>query len=174
MPHKSTDLKLTAVQHYLNISHNLIETSHIFNCPVTSLYYWVQRYTQSDSLARMNRPSCSYKVRRVHVAEALHYLSLHKTISIPELHAYLQTKFNDYSITDDHLRRIIRDNNFTRKRTRHGHYPKMRHKSPTDRKADLQAFYSVVSSFPIDRIISIDETSLTPFMFRPYSRCPLR
>jgi len=49
----------------------------------------------------------------------------------------------------------------------------MRHKSPTDRKADLQAFYSVVSSFPIDRIISIDETSLTPFMFRPYSRCPL-
>ena len=25
----------------------------------------------------------------------------------------------------------------------------------------------------MDKIISIDETSLTPFMFRPYSRCPL-
>jgi transposase len=49
----------------------------------------------------------------------------------------------------------------------------MRHKNPTNRKADLKAFYSVVCSFPIDKIISIDETSLTPFMFRPYSRCPL-
>jgi len=49
----------------------------------------------------------------------------------------------------------------------------VRHKNPTNRKADLKAFYSVVSSFPMDKIISIDETSLTPFMFRPYSRCPL-
>lgn len=164
MPHKSTDLKLTAVDHYLNVSHNLIDTSQIFKCSVGSLYYWVQQYSQTNSLTRRNRVSCSYKMRRAHVAEAIHFLSLHKTVSIPELHSYLQSKFYDYSITDDHLRRIIRDNNFTRKRTRHGHYPKIRHKSPTDRKADLQAFYSVVSTFPIDKIISIDETSLTPFM----------
>lgn len=71
-------------------------------------------------------------MRKVHVAEALHYLSLHKTVSIPELHAYLQTKFDDYSITQGqgHFLRVIRDNNFTRKRTRHGHYPKIRHIQP--------------------------------------------
>jgi len=127
-----------------------------------TLYRWVNHYLKYGSFERLHRPTCSYKIRKVHVAEALHFLSLHKTVSIPALHAYLQSKFDDYSITDDHLRRVIRDNNFTRKRTRHGHYPKMRHKSPTDRKADLQAFYSVVSTFPIDKIVSIDETSLTP------------
>ena len=173
MPHKSADFKLIAVQHYLNSSHNLLETCNIFQCHLMTLYRWVKHFLQYGSFERLYRPSCSYKIRKVHVAEALNYLSLHKTISIPELHVYLQNKFDDYSITDDHLRRVIRDNNFTRKRTRHGHYPKVRHKSPTDRKADLQAFYSVVSSFPVDKIVSIDETSLTPFMFRPYSRCPL-
>ena len=40
------------------------------------------------------------------------------------------------------------------------HYPKVRHKNPTNQKADLKAFYIVVSSFPIDKIISIDEISL--------------
>jgi len=89
---------------------------------------------------------------------ALLYLSSHQTVSIPELHAYLKNKFDDFSITDDHLRRVVRDNNLTRKRTRHGHYPKVRHKNPTNRKADLKAFYSVVSSFSMDKIISIDET----------------
>ena len=173
MPHKSADLKLLAVQHYLLTSHRLGETYKIFNCHLMTLYRWVQHFLTYGSFERQHRPSCSYKIRQTHVDEALLYLSLHQTVSIPELHAYLKNKFDDFCITDDHLRRVIRDNNLTRKRTRHGHYPKIRHKNPTNRKADLKAFYSVVSSFPMDKIISIDETSLTPFMFRPYSRCPL-
>jgi transposase len=31
----------------------------------------------------------------------------------------------------------------------------------------------VTDAHPIDRIISIDETSLSPFMFRPYGRCAI-
>jgi len=142
MPHKSIDLKQTAVLHYLNISNNLIETR------------WVLRYIQTNSLLRLHPPSCSYKIRKIHLDEALQYLSSHQTASIPELHAYLKNKFDDFSITDDHLGRVIRDNNLTRKRTRHGHYPKMRHKNLTDRKADLKTFYySVVFSFLMDKMM---------------------
>jgi len=173
MPHKSVDLKLPAIQYYLFHSHSLNDTCRIFHCSKSSLHRWVIQYLKTKSLHRVHPPSCSYKIRQTHVDEALLYLSLHQTVSIPELHSYLKNKFDDFAITDDHLRRVIRDNNLTRKRTRHGHYPKIRHKTPTNRKADLKAFYSIVSSYPMDKIISIDETSLTPFMFRPYSRCPL-
>lgn len=37
MPHKSTDLKLTAVQHYLNISLNLVETSFFIRSPIIQI-----------------------------------------------------------------------------------------------------------------------------------------
>jgi transposase len=112
-------------------------------------------------------------MKQSHVAEAIKYLSEHQTTSIPELHTYLDAKFDDYTITDDHLRRIIRDNNLTRKRTKHGHYPSVRRRQETDRKADLRAFYVKTTAHDINKIVSIDETSLTPFMYRPYSRCPL-
>ena len=156
MPHKSTDFKHVAVHHYLYPSHNLLETCQIFHCHIRTLSRWVQHFLFYGSFERQHRPSCSYKIRRVHVDEALLYLSSHQTVSIPEIHAYLKNKFDDFSITDDYLRRVIRDNNLTRKRTRRGHYPKVRHKNPTNRKADLKTFYSVVYSFPMDKIISID------------------
>ena len=61
----------------------------------------------------------------------------------------------------------------TRKRTRHGHFPTQRYRRPVNRSQQLRAFYNVTDAHPINRIISIDETSLTPFMFRAYSRCQL-
>jgi len=42
--HVSDDLKLRAVQHYLNTSHNYDKTSIIFDVPATSLKRWVERY----------------------------------------------------------------------------------------------------------------------------------
>jgi len=35
----------------------------------------------------------------------------------------MKKKFNDYSITPQHLGKVIRDNNITRKRTTRRHYP---------------------------------------------------
>ena len=148
MPHKSIDFKHVAVHHYLNTSRNLLETCQIFHCHIRTLSRWVHHYKIYGSFERLHRLSCSYKIRKIHLDEALHYLSSHQTVSIPELHSHLKNKFDDFSITDDHLRRVIRDNNLTCKRTRHGHYFKVRHKTPTDRKADLKGFYSVISSFP--------------------------
>ena len=49
-----------------------------------------------------------------------------------ELHKIIKKKYKDFDITPKHLGQVIRDNNITRKRTRHEHYPKERYGKPTD------------------------------------------
>ena len=49
-----------------------------------------------------------------------------------ELHKIVKKKYNDFNITPQHLGQVIRDNNITRKRTRHEHYPKERYGKQTD------------------------------------------
>ena len=49
-----------------------------------------------------------------------------------ELHKIVKKKYKDFDITPQHLGQIIRDNNITKKRTRHEHYPKERYGNPTD------------------------------------------
>ena len=173
MPHHSDDFKRAAVRHYLDVSHNRAETCRIFGCVNLTLGRWIERYQAEGDFARHNRQSRAYKMTEAQVDEAIDFLAEHQTASIPELHTHLEETFDDFDITVAHLYRVVRDNNLTRKRTKHGHYPRVRRGAETNRKADLEEFYERVSAHPIDRIVSIDETSLTPFMFRPYSRCAL-
>ena len=70
----------------------------------------------------------------------------------------MKQKYKDFNITRQHLGRIIRTNNRTRKRTRHQHFPKERHK--TDKHKELEDFYNEVSKYPLDKIISLDEQVL--------------
>jgi hypothetical protein len=76
-------------------------------------------------------------------------------------------------ITPQHLGKIIRDNNKTRKRTRHEHFPNERYKKPIDKKTELEKFYNEVHKFPLNRIICLDETSVGSALKPPYSRCNL-
>jgi transposase-like protein len=62
MKHKSEDLKLISVRHYLEKSHNYDETSRIFECPKTSLKRWVARFQSSGSVSRKKRTYVSYKI----------------------------------------------------------------------------------------------------------------
>lgn len=71
-----------------------------------------------------------------------------------ELHKIVKKKYKDFNITPQHLGQVIRDNNITRKRTRHEHYPKERYGKPTDIKKELKAFYKEVSKYSLDKIIS--------------------
>ncbi len=173
MPHRSEDYKETAVRHYLEQSHNRAETCRIFDCENKTLGRWVERYREEGELKRHNRQPRAYKMKQSYVKEALRYLGEDKTVSTPKLHAHLVATFPEFDITEQHLGKVIRDNNLTRKRTKHGHYPKTRFRNPVDRNEDLKEFYEITSAHPIDKIVSVDETSITPFMFRPYSRCGL-
>ena len=172
MAHKSSDLKLTAVFFFFRcLSYSL--TARTFLCSRRSLSRWVVQYLYIGDVERKISCRVAYKVYQVYIDFILNYLQNHKTVSTPELLVSLKERFPDVDLSVRHLYRVVRQNNFTRKRTRHGHFPKTRYKQPVDKQTELDRFYSIVKEFPMDKIISIDETSLTPFMFRNYSRCPL-
>jgi hypothetical protein len=95
------------------------------------------------------------------------------TWSINMLWNKLNSKFNDFEISESHLARVVRQNNITRKRTRVRHYPKTRYGKPVDLKNEMKLFFSKVDKYSINKIISIDETSIHADMTHSYSRCEL-
>jgi hypothetical protein len=60
-----------------------------------------------------------------------------------ELHKIVKKKYKDFDITSQYLGQVIRDNNITRKRTRHEHYPKERYGKSTDIKKELKAYFLI-------------------------------
>ena len=171
--HKSTDYKLTAVKYYLNGKSSLNEVCNIFNCSPKSLYRWVKRYKMIKTLQRQNRKHISYKITKKQLKYAISLLNKNKQITMKELSSKVQKKYKTFSITSQHLGKVIRDNNFTRKRTKYKHYPKIRHKNLTNLKEDLRHFYNEVRKYPINKIICLDETAIQPTMVKEYSRCYL-
>ena len=171
--HKSTDYKLTAVKYYLKGKSSLDDVCHIFNCSKKSLYRWVKRYKLIKTLQRLNRKSISYKITKQQLKYAISLLNKNEQITMKELSLIVQKKYKDFNITSQHLGKVIRDNNITRKRTKHKHYPKIRHNNHTNPKEDLRRFYDEVRKYPINKIICLDETAIQPTMIKEYSRCYL-
>jgi len=171
--HKSEDYKLSAVKYYLNNNVSLNNVREIFNCPKQSLYRWVKRYETLQEIKRLNRKSVSYKITKDQVQYAIQKLKENEQITMEELNKVVKKKYTDFDITSQYLGQVIRDNNTTRKRTRHEHYPKERYGKPTDIKKELKEFYKKVGKYSLDKIISLDETSIQPSMYSAYSKCSL-
>ena len=77
-----------------------------------------------------------------------------------ELRKLMIDKYASFNIKSQHLGKILRDNNKTRKRTRHEHFPKERYKKPIEKQTELNKFYSRVKQFSMNKIICLDETSV--------------
>lgn len=99
MPHKSEDLKISAVKYYLDSNKTQEEVCNIFKCSVRSLMRWVERYENEDSIKRHNRESISYKVKKEYVKFALDEIKKNKTITIEVLLSKLKDKFKDLELT---------------------------------------------------------------------------
>ena len=171
--HKSEDYKLSAVKYYLNNQVSLDDVCKIFDCHKQSLYRWIERYEELKEIKRLNRNPVSYKITKEQVKYAIQKLKENEQITMEELHKIVKKKYKEFDITPQHLGQIIRDNNITRKRTRHEHYPKERYSNPTDIKKELKAFYKEVSKYSLNKIISLDETSIQPSMIMEFSKCSL-
>ena len=171
--HKSEDYKITAVKYYLENNTNYTKTCDIFKFSERSLKRWIERYKELDEIKRLNRKPVSYKITKEQVKYAIQKLKENEQITMEELRKIIKKKYKDFDITPQHLGQVIRDNNITRKITRHEHYPKERYGKPTDIKKELKAFYKEVGKYALNKIISLDETSITPFMYRSYSKCSL-
>ena len=169
--HKSEDYKITAVKYYLENYINYTKTCNIFKCSERSLKRWIERYKEYDEIKRHDRKPISYKITKEQVKYAIQKLKENKQITMEELHKIIKKKYKDFDITSQHLGQIIRDNNITRKRTRHEHYPKERYGKPTDINKELKDFYKEVSKYSLNKIISLDETSISPSLIMEYSKC---
>ena len=149
------------------------EVSKIFGIDVRTFQRWLYNYNENKSIERKSRISGSYKVKKKHVTYSIKIINKNPHISMNTLHELMKKKFNDYSITQQHLGKVIRDNNITRKRTTKRHYPNTRYGKSINLKKEMEKFYSVVDKFSLDKIICIDEISIHAMMKPSYSRCEL-
>ena len=149
------------------------KTCKIFDCKKSTLRDWIKRYKTSKNLTRRNRKPVSYKITKPQVKTALELLKQNEQLTMNELEIEMKQKYPTFDITPQHLGQVIRDNNKTRKRTRHEHFPKERYKKPIEKQTELNKFYSRVKQFPMNKIICLDETSIGSALKPTYSRCEL-
>ena len=133
MTHKSEDYKLSAVKYYLKNKDNIRKTCKIFDCKKSTLQRWIKRYETTKNLTRRNRKPISYKITKPQVKTAVNMIDKNEQLTMNELLFSMKQKYNDFDITPQHLGRVVRANNRTRKRTRHQHYPKERRKQLTNK-----------------------------------------
>jgi hypothetical protein len=143
------------------------------NVKKQSLSRLINRYENERSIKRHNRKAISYKITKKQVKYALNKLRENEQLSMKALTNKIKKKYPLFDITPQHLGQILRDNNKTRKRTRHTHYPSIRYGKSTHLKQDLDTFYKEIDKSSLDKIISLDETSIQSLMMSEYSRCLL-
>lgn len=90
-----------------------------------------------------------------------------------QLSEKLRDEFDDFDVTPQWFGEVLRDNNLTRKRTRINHQPEKRYNKDINIQDELTKFYAKIKKYPIDKIISVDESSIEPFRTKSYSRCRL-
>ena len=145
--HKSEDYKITAVKYYLKNNINMIDVCQIFNCSKQSLSRWVEIYKQTGTIKRNNRTNISYKITQNQVNYAIKKLKENEQITMIELYKIIKKKYKHFNVTPQHLGQVIRDNNKTRKRTRHEHFPSKRYGKDVDKKKELTKFYKEIKKF---------------------------
>ena len=110
---------------------------NLFECKKQTLSRWVNRYLLERSIKRHNRLPISYKVTKEQVKYAIKKVKQNEQITMKELAKIVKKKYKDFNVTPQHLGQIIRDNNLTRKRTRHKHFPITRYGTPIKKKKEL-------------------------------------
>lgn len=134
MKHKSPDYKTYVVRYYLNNKESMDKVCKVFDCKKSTLKDWIHKYKNNHkNLTRKIKNAISYKVKKDQVKTALNILDKNEQYTMSELSMLLKEKYKDFDISPQHLGRIMRNHNRTRKRTRHEHFPDERRKTPTDR-----------------------------------------
>ncbi len=125
------------------------DVCEIFKCAKTSLKRWIDKYEEYQSLQRNNKQSLSYKITKTHVKDAIRLLKQNEQITLDELHKLLSKKFDDFDITSRQLGNVLYDNNITRKRARHKHFPQTRFGKPIVKQEEMDNFYKIINKYDI-------------------------
>jgi len=168
----SSDYKLSAIKHYEQ-SDNLTETCRVFHCYRKTLKLWYDKYKATGSLTRKNREQGSYKVKKEVVQYAIKRIREKPDIFIKDLLDEVKQKYPDIPISRQHLGRILRNENKTRKRLRHIHQPATYWGKPRDHNKEITDYLAKIQKQPIDKIIALDETAIYASLKGTYGRCSL-
>jgi transposase len=170
--HHSDDYKLSAVKYYLKTK-NYDKTCQIFGCSHRSLKRWFERYEKNKTVSNKKRKSGSYKIKQKHVDYALLIVKKYPDLFLHQIHKILKAKFDDYTTTWQHLHNVLRDNNITRKRISHQHFPKTTRGVERNEIKEIKEFHKEIKKYDINDIIAIDETSIKGHMMTNYGQSPL-
>ena len=168
----SPDYKLTAIKHYEK-SENFTETCRVFHCNRHTLRLWYNKYKSDKTLTRKARQEGSYKVKKGLVQYATNRIKDKPDIFIKDLLEDVKGKFPDIPISRQHLGRILRNENKTRKRLRHIHQPATYWGKPRDHNKEITDYLAKIQKQPIDKIIALDETGIYASLKGSYGRCDL-
>ena len=132
------------VKYHLENNSSFVNTCKIFKCSKRSLKRWIDKYNNQHNITRNNRPALSYKNTQEQVKDALQLLKQNEQITMNELQYQLQKRHKTLDISARQLSNILRDNNKTRKRTRHNHFPVIRYNNPIDKQIILNIYSYII------------------------------
>jgi transposase len=163
--HKSLDYKETVVEYYRKTK-SLKQACEPFGCNKMTLWRWIQR-AESGDLQNKKRAG-AYKVTEEMVDRLLEDMKANPDITLAQMQEMIQREFRTL-LSQRHLARVIRDNNFTFQKNKR-HFPEQYRNQPRNQKEEINTFLTKVRKHPIDKIISIDETSIVSGMSRNQGR----
>lgn len=168
--HHTEDYKLSAVKYALRTD-NQVETCEVFDCKRQSLQRWIKTYKKDKSLSTRKTLRKSRKVKKDHISFIRSELRKKPQIYLQDLLQLLKIKYPDLSITPQHLGRIIRDNDITRKRLRTKHQPKTYRGKDRNHNQEVKNYLDDMKKYDINKIIALDETGIYASLHPSYARC---
>ena len=138
--HHTEDYKLSAVKYALRTD-NQVETCEVFDCKRSSLQDWLKLYDETGSPVRHTRKQrTAYKVKKEYIDFLRQELHKKPDIFMEDLRTLLVNKYPDVDISREHIGRLLRDNNKTRKRLRKKHEPKLYRGKERDHKGEVKEY----------------------------------
>jgi transposase len=142
--HYTEDYKLSAVEYALKTG-NQVETCEIFNCKRHSLHRWIAFYKKTGSpVSKTRKNRIAYKVHQHHIDFLRDELKKKPDIFMADLKKLLEKKYPDISLSREHIGRLLRDNNKTRKRLRKIHVPTTYRGRPREHQKEVSFVHDTI------------------------------
>jgi len=171
--HHTEDYKLSAVKYALRTD-NQVETCEVFDCKRASLQRWIETYRETGSPIRTTRRQrTAYKVKKEYVDFLRQELYKKPDIFMDDLRTLLIGKYPDADISREHIGRLLRDNDKTRKRLRKRHEPKLYRGKERNHKGEVKEYLKQARKYDLDKIICLDETAIYANLHPSYARCDI-
>ena len=105
--HHAEDYKISVVKYYLTHKVSMRKTCEIFGCSYNSLYRWIKRYKNNNTVSRKKSKRKPYKITNKIEKYVLLLIKKNKTLTLSELKNLVKSTFN-ITLTDMTVYRILR------------------------------------------------------------------